>query len=564
MRPKLMVTIGVLTLVVAIVAVFATGNGQRLFPFLFDSTDDSMAVQDYSIGNGVTVTGEHVPSGIKSDLPPNGEELTAGVVPAFGEYLSPTLDITPSGPLLSPVEMTFALPTPVTPEDAAFVMVSPDGSPDSWEAIQAEILPDQMHVRIVAEHFSYYRVYTPRAAQTAREMTDEVYGRVNNQADVPDPTSGVTHPECQNSDQALADGYVFDSSDKDTVLWCVGVNDDDVRELKVTNNRSYPFEIHGDGMVVTSNGGNLYDLTSLANLGADIVLPGRTALLEINDISVGSRATAWTQLSDAAVGLMIAQVIVDVVVTKYTKGLAKAADAESLKRRLLESFNLTECVAGASDKNFASMLVECFKEGIVTELFGKVWWKVFDVVSIVTSAYDAAKAAFNAIGDAANGRGEYRIVATRQGGLDRFVGQWERFESVYDIRADGTAGYSIGYGYGGCEDPDLACTLRTEQVLEVQDDGTLLANYTDVWFDMTDGTTVERIELSELPPGYTVDSPAIGEVVALSIDQNGALVTQVVVLRNGSPVDDDDLRQQLTSVWCNEDTARAAREEFCD
>lgn len=531
------------SLVVALALVFITGNGRAVFPFLYGT----MEAENRDIGQGVTVSGDQIPSDIQAQLAPDNIALSPDLAAInFGDFLTPIVDITPSGSLRAQARLTFTTTQPVSGEDVAFVLTSPNGQPGTWQVLEAEIMPDQMHVTVQTSHFSYYQAYTPRAQQTAQRLTQQVNERVNNELAVPNPTVGVNRPSCQQSEAVLNDGHTIDSSNKDTVLWCAGLNAAGTRELKVVNNRSYPLELLADGMTITSNGGNDYDLSALASLGVDIVMPGRTALVEIGQLAEGSNANTRTQLSDAAVGLKIAQVIGEILVGFLTGGAStQTANADKL---LKAAFKVADCIEGLSERNFAAYLVRCFKDVIFQEVFGKNPAKIFGVVELATRTVEASRAVFNAVGDQANGRGEYRIVVSRSAAasLADFEGAWERNTSVmrFDSQGSGTRTLAIGNDCDGFG----PCLFNTELKLELLGAGRARATHVSVSYTNGAGEAIPT------PFTFEEDLPRQGDTMIIELDRFDRLTTTY----EGRFADTNDLDGdgQLDNVnyFCGDET----------
>jgi hypothetical protein len=502
-------------LTVVVLLGFITGTGQYVQSFLFGLKP----AESIDIGEGVLFSSDEVPDGIRAakagpsiTLPPDVSEVQ------FGEYLTPILDIGPSGPLPAPATLTFAVSEVVTHEDVALVFTSPDGSPDSWEIVQAEILPDGLHVRIPTEHFSYYQVYTPRAGQTARQFTTDVYAAYNNFAQTT-PNYGAQDPDCDRERTAVSDGYTVESSDGDTALWCIGMNGN-AREIKFTNNRNYPFELKSDGgLRIISNGGNDYGLATLATLGAEIVFPGKTAIITVDGLNPGQRGAAWTQLSDAAVGLKMAQVIVEIIVAFMTGGRSiEAMSKANLTMQL--AVKAAECIEGLSARSLEPFLVKCFKDIILREVFGASAAKMFGFVDLAVKAYQGARAVFDTIRDVGTSRAEFRLTVSRAAGITRFVGTWSTFNGgELAVRADGTVSAHQRVG-GDCAEQANDCTLFYELSVEAVDGGQrLVGTYTDVWYaDFT--TPSQRAEIFAF---YIDDEPAVGNRVELRIGSAGQL-----------------------------------------
>lgn len=399
------------------------------------------------LDQGVTISGN------SKDLPkdPYAKKAAPNVPqPPFKQMTAATdtLEIGPSG-AYKPMVIKFTLAKPVPQDSAVVVATNFTHQPNGWQLVPqpATISQDRLQVQVTVDHLSWFKVLIAPIGEMVKELK---------QTFIDGMSSGVTaqgsQPSCSDKAGALSDGYSISSSSGNAAFWCFGKEGS--RTIRFDNNRRYPLELRLSGMRVKSAGKGSLDLAELARIGHAIVMPHDTAVLTVNDLKVGDKATLDTSLSATAMGLQVVQVLADTVLTLALKTNVGAALSQlQLTDKALQ---LKDCIGALGDPTDVGKFVNaCFDEKLLAESFG---WRAA-ILSPVMAAFaliNVGQAVANAYGDSKNGRSAYNITVKR-GQPSALVGRWVNTDDTLVINPNlqGTLDYLGIWG-----DPGVSTRLH--------------------------------------------------------------------------------------------------------
>lgn len=339
------------------------------------------------------------------------DELAATVVGAGGEPyehltgLSPTFEVDPSGPLPAPTVLTFPLDAPVPP-DTAVVVLTAESAAGPWTAVDATLVePDRSKVRVRTDHLSLFRVFGLDLGDVLSELKSGLFDGITG-----DVLAEASPPSCGDEDAAQDAGLSVSSSSKDTVLWCLGV-DDGATVLRVVNNRRYPLAIASNGLSVSEQDRvhlGLQSLSRFVSSQSAIIAPRETVGFSV-DIPAGGSARLDTQLDGVGWSLYQLQVGVESALALLTRfGLESGSQAIEVVDRLAD----TASCADAMGATGGDVIARCMSVKNLTEALG---WRGVIVGAAMVSGKIVAffHSSFNALFDQLNGRDQYQLVVTR-------------------------------------------------------------------------------------------------------------------------------------------------------
>lgn len=463
--------------VLAIAAVFFTGNGQRLFPFL----SDTQSVDNLDIGEGIRVSGEKVPHDIRAQAD------EAAVPPPFTspdglEPLAPIREIRPSGKLEGTMTVMYPLDEAV-PADVAVsdIVIAHNRTrlPDGWELLPTRVAlsEDRTFVEFDVDHLSWYQPFVGHIKGMANEL---------NEMFLKEMTSNVfahaKEPECRDEDKALADGYAISSSGQDALYWCFGIENGQ-RVLRAVNRRSYPLSVELAGLTIKTLGTPGYDLADLAQFAGPIIMPGNEAVFEI-DLQPGAKATLNTSTNKSALALKMQLTVLDALLLVATKFKMHAAIDKA--RAVNDMLAKTKCLGAMAEGNPGWIIKDCFDVEFLNKFFG---WRSTILIPVMAAfaLIDQSRSFGNALGDALNGRAKYQVTISRSNVPAEYVDSWSRYGSglVYTLQifADGTARLKTECAEWNC----VGLVSDFKSTVETAPDGRgVITTLTDVWYHNPD------------------------------------------------------------------------------
>lgn len=427
-----------ITLIVAVVAVFATGNGAYVFPFLYPT----MQVENFEAGEGVSVTGRNVPVDIGVSL--TDQPLPLGTIPDQTSATDPSpivqndlvYSIEPTGPLLSP--MTVRIPrTPSSPDAIPLVLANFSHQPGDWQ-----VLPGARYegdsVVFETTHLSFFHV-EDIIERVVRETFHDVLDELTAGAAVE-----AEEPECDNENRAVTNSYRFaERGSLDATLVCYGYEGTD-RVIKVTNARRYPVEVEttGNALPAIDTGDVPVSITESYRLNHLVIMPRATMTFAVNPMDPGATATLDTRITNWGVGLQIVDVAAKIIVLLAARiGLGSS---EQLLRSVMQAaLSYQECQVAleSNDPNLPAIVNKCFNNLVLGTVFNIGAAAVVGAIALVFATLDTGRAFLNAVGDNANGRGNFGIDVRRGVVPTEFVGEWTNDygdHHIVVVNADGS------------------------------------------------------------------------------------------------------------------------------
>lgn len=399
---------GVALVVLTIVVV----AGGLLARFVFFSPYTAM--QNRTIGAGITVSGSAVPKDIKAVTTKlNQAPFTAT------QLISPIMQITPSRQLPAPITLRFKLNRHLTASDVALVATSetPGGS---WTLLQPTISHDGWYATVQTTHLSLLGMLWFNVKSAASEFTKQVLAEASG-----DLLSQAEKPHCDNEAQARHDSYAIASSAKDTLYWCFGV-EGGVRILKIVNRMRYTLEVTHPGFTVKNLAGPTIEFDQLARIGS-----GQTTMLypfeEVDytvDLAAGKKAQISTDYSGYAESLhQLAFGVTSLInILVWAKAEAVGLRDQPLTRdawvrtaRYMKSFlDVKDCFNAIMNLKTGTFFVDCFNWDALKKVFG---WKglLLAPITFIGSVGAFFLREFNAIGDLIKDRDKYQISVRRLG-----------------------------------------------------------------------------------------------------------------------------------------------------
>jgi hypothetical protein len=358
------------------------------------------APSEVTIGQGIRVKG--------SSLSPHLRATSTTVTPPTKLVaLSPTLRLSPTGPLPSPVTVTIPLTVAVPTADVV-VIATAEAPSGPWTYLPAELSSDRKSVSFTTSHFSWYDVFGLDVKSAFDTFKTAFLDGLDGGA-----TMSVTQPSCSGTDQALANGYSVKHSTTDTVYWCFGM-DGNHEVLKVVNNRRYPLEVaHPNLSVVQPGSIDWGQLASLSHLGSSqnsIIAPGDAVTYQVNIPNPG-RGGIQTEMDGLGQSLYALQVGVESLVSILTRfGVGGPSAGFDTASKFL---GIASC-ADAMNRGAGAIISGCFSPSNLVSVFGTAGLLLAPVV-----AFGGLVAFFhsewNALVDQFEGHDEYTVQIDRTG-----------------------------------------------------------------------------------------------------------------------------------------------------
>lgn len=506
-------------------------------------------MRNHSIGAGVTVSGEKVPSGIKATIVKGKQPPLTHV-----EQASPLINFTPSGKLQAPLTLRFKLSRKADPKDPNFVYATRETNKDPWEYIHATPTSDGQYVEVQVTHFSFgslvhLSIPTPQivlwnnpkdAQNLQQEFKDNLTGGW---------TAKAGKPTCQNETKARQDDYVIDSEGQGTLYWCFGV-ENGKRVLKVVNRKHYPLDVDHKGLTVLSNGHFLANLDQLARIGTGkdhiILFPGDTAVfsVDLKMNTAGRVKTSYSLASGEATtlnGLQTALLTANSIAMKSNAPVAQQLTQQETYKVMNYLLQGRDCYNAVSSSNQADLYADCFG-ATDPEKLSEVSPKLGTAGLLASFVKDVGSAAswFREIisgnVDSVTGDARYGVVIRHFKPVAPYVGEWNAHEFGLQISSSGIG--SLGYRNYSCpiEYNDLGeyimCFVQSKVALNEQSGGmTVIVTSSKASKGVTVGEMPDKRPEAQVKPGATYTISLLSGGNKLKIDVSGRIYT---ACRSGS------------------------------
>lgn len=392
-----------ITIIIAVIAAVAVGITTWFVIFR-----DTPATGE--IGEGVRITNT-APRKLKASASNKKPPVQKGL----GEFISTTYDIGPSGPLATPTTLELPLNRKASSKERLVVFTAPMGG--KWSVLPAKLMPGGRSVQVTTAHLSLFSVVSlniGKAFEQLKQLVREFYDGLSSGA-----TAEAAPPKCQNEADARTDNYAIDSSHKDTVYWCFGI-EGGKRIIKMVNNRRYPLLAGYKRLKLTSSGEyKAWSLDQLARYLAqgDAVIFPRDQVTFSADLSADlfSNAYVRTRHDGVAWALNQLQVGVETAAMLLTHfGMGAPRNAREIISMLLDN---PACAANFanSKKNAGEIVRDCLSSKMIMQVFGNAGLLLVPVMALGGVA-EHFRSTANMAFDSLNGRDKYTLVVSRQGG----------------------------------------------------------------------------------------------------------------------------------------------------
>jgi hypothetical protein len=384
-----------------------------------------------------------------------------------------------------------------TTNPATVLVATRGGGNGPWTYIKPTLSDDRRHVVVTTNHFSWWDVVqlTKAAfAEVKKAVLDGLTSNVYVEAE---------KPRCQNESGARQDGYTIESSAKDTVYWCLGL-EDGRRVLHVVNRTRYPLNVLHPGMTVVRNGHVTLELSQLARVGfSNIMLlyPRDEALLAVADLKAGKVARLSTDFSGYANSLYQLEFGVQAlasIVTRFGAGSGLihngAIIAGQLDRvmdivdKLLTAKACSNAVLGPllqkKVPSFGAVFANCLNPARIAEYLGDGLFGVALAAIVAAGPFVAfVQSQLNALFDLVTRRTQYTILVRRVSLFARYVGNWTRHVTQLTVRPNLTGHLEAGLGFDPSGGPGAYCTAVSDLALKLNTDGSVSGRYVNPHFE---------------------------------------------------------------------------------
>jgi hypothetical protein len=348
-----------LTLVVALVIGLICGG-------VFDNNDHAYSKSsNKSIGAGVAATGK-IPGSLKATVVPKQSAPYKLV-----QFLSPVIDITPSGQLPKPITLSLPLSNPVTTGTKVYVAVNATHKSADWQVRLGKLSADGQSVRITTDHLSWWQTFIVDPNGTYDEFQKNVVFALTG---VDQILVDAKRPSCKNSSAASNSEYTVSATTKEAIYYCFG-SDSNAHTVKVTNRKNYPINVRYSGMAVADRGhtdGVFTRLRKFAGSNTVILFPSDTATFNV-DLKRGGQAWLKTDFSGWAEHLYRLDIALEGLVTVATEGKVIGADVVKGEKifKLMDSLLSVEaCQSAVKNDDLLHTLVHCLQPDKLVEFFG--------------------------------------------------------------------------------------------------------------------------------------------------------------------------------------------------
>jgi hypothetical protein len=474
------------------------------------------------IGHGVVVTGDQVPTNVQVT------EVSSVSQPFHMAVANgPMLQISPPGPLVKPVELTFKLERP--PSDDEAILVASSESPNGpWTLLNPAVSADKTVATVQTDHFSLWQVLTTSISGLVKAFKKEVLDGLGG-----DLTTEAEKPQCVDEEQARQSGYQITSSSKDTVYWCFGI-EEGKHVLKVVNRRRYPLTMDHPGLTLLSSGKFWPEISQLARLGSG----DRTVLFPFDEVVMladlpdgrsGGISTDFDRLAQTWYTLQVGVDTAAGILTRFGAGEGVISNGAVIKSRfdlivkgMSDVLKVSGCSKAVRDLNVGTIFKECFDPKDIMTALG---WKglPFALISALGEVVEFFKSSFNAIGDQLNGRSEYQLKIVHTDArqvIAPFVGQWYVHGGSLTIWQDMSGQEALSIG--SCRDGlGVMCNEVYSLAFSVSSRGVVTAKVTKVGYATWDG--------AKPPTGFRPSGPpyhVVGQVLTFQ-KTKADLITQI-------------------------------------
>lgn len=437
-------------------------------------------VQDRQIGANVTVSG-NVPRSIKAVA-----TNTPGAPFTAVEPLSPVIEITPAGKLLSPITLRFKLNRQLQ-EGEAVLVATAETNQGPWTLVPSSLSKDRWYVTVQTDHLSSWQGWVYDVKQGLNYFKKVLIDGLSG-----DATTQAEPPSCNKDDEAAArqDDYTITSSAKNTLYWCFSL-EGGVRVLKIVNHMRYPLEVAHPGFVVKHIARPKLELDQLARLGSgndSILYPFDEAEYTV-DLAPGKKAILSTQYSGLAQSLYQLETgVVALVNTLTLFGVADEAIAEVALdgNRFAKILQLSgkfllakDCADAVVSFNLGQVIAKCLNAKQVKEDFG--WQGLFLVPLVILGPFvEFFRSEFDSFVGLLKHQDKYRIIVRRLD-LSPYIGDWGHHDYGLTSNADGT-GTDYDY-YGYVCDNGTVVAYRHGTLNFTPESGYAIGVYTSVTYD---------------------------------------------------------------------------------
>ena len=383
------------------------------------------------IGQGVTATSEQMPSGTKANvLKEQGKPYE------LGHGLSPMLSITPTGTLKAPITLTIPLSETVAQGTRVFVAANFTHKPGDWQVLGARLTADRKHAQVTTNHFSFFWPFMLDVSGTTKTFKQDITDSLSSSV-----TAKANKPACQNESQARANDYQITSSAKNTLYWCFGV-EGGKHVLKVVNRQKYPLNVYHKGLKVLSAGHIQAEVTQIARWGSGnitILYPRDEAVMQVDDLARGNKATVSTEYSGYAEALYNFDVAYQATVTIMTKFGLKDIGVRTPKywEYMNKMLNVKDCANAVTDRNLGKMMAKCFRD-VLADPYGKIGSAIlFAVVDTTLMVVDWLIGQFKSVSDTLGDADKYGVTVSRQAAVPliptKYVGEFSYAPSAFMV-----------------------------------------------------------------------------------------------------------------------------------
>jgi uncharacterized OB-fold protein len=466
-RPK------ALSLIIIILVALLTGGGFFAYHVLHSIT---IASQHRNIGANVDVTGNKVPLIIKAT------KVNENTLPIKNsQSLGPEVEITPGGTLSEPITLRFKLNRTVK-NDSTVIIATKETSDGKWVYLAPTISADGQYAIIQTNHLSFWKPIQSLIDFTSnfkKELINNLTGDYKATAD---------KPSCKNEPEARKNDYQITSSDKDTLYWCFGV-ENNKRVLKVVNRKRYPLDLIHPGLTVVSAGHIMANLEQLARFGSGnhtVLFPHDEAVFSL-DLAPDHYAYAkssYSLSSGEAVTLDGLESALNVVSGMMPLTGVGTVLTETERYKVMDAaLQGKDCYNAVANRNLANLLVDCVGKQGIEHFFGPQTI-VSDLFKSIGGLANWFASAISGNVDSISQKADYTITISRGPTSPSQLGV-----NLQDLIGGGTADInnissdSAGMSYttdqSGC--PVGEPTVSIDKNISIIDQGGMY-NFTDLLF----------------------------------------------------------------------------------
>jgi hypothetical protein len=467
----------------SVLVLAALVGGIAHFAYGFPSSLSASAVRP--IGANVSVIG-NAPEDIKA-------VVTQDSAPFKMSPLGPVVDITPSGIIHgAPITLRFKLNKRVSDGEVLIaVRATPGGE---WTLMKPTVSADGMYASVVTDHLSWWEPYW----YDIKEAVSELHNFFNTIST--DLFTTAQKPTCANESAALGYGYTIDSSAKNTLYLCFGIEDGS-RVLKVVNRKPYSLELTHPGLTVKHIDNFNLDFDQLARWGS-----GQTSVLypfeeeDFNvDVPPGKQAGVFAEYAGFANSLNQLQVGVEALASVLSRfgaidkdiGFKDLVTPKGLKLVLNWMQALLLDARGCANAMFppdpAKVFSGCLQPQNIVEAFG---WKglLLTMFMAAGSVAEYFRNSIVAFVDIASEKDKYGIIVSRsnlQATLSTYVGTWYALQGYsITVKADSTGEDFLDDAYKA---PGILCAEYDSIAFTLMEDGSLTGIITSTRYEPTGG-----------------------------------------------------------------------------